>query len=52
VQLIDADGRILKWVDVNQDTLKLDLDLFASGIYYVNMRFTDGIQVTNLVVKE
>jgi hypothetical protein len=52
VQLIDADGRILKRVDVNQDTLQLDLDLLASGIYYVNMRFTDGTQVTNLVVKE
>ncbi|MCH2021422.1 MAG: T9SS type A sorting domain-containing protein [Saprospiraceae bacterium] len=49
--LFNALGVQLELFNINDTIIKLDLKNFASGIYFVGMKFTDGSSLTRRVVK-
>lgn len=51
LELIDYQGRIIKKIDVNSSTYKLDMSSFPAGIYIIQLKSADGNYVQK-VVKE
>lgn len=52
VRLLDASGRILETVRTKDNGHRLGLGSYRSGLYFVQVMFTDGTHVTKPVVKQ
>jgi beta-glucanase (GH16 family) len=53
ISLVDASGRrVLQQSNIHQSDAKINVQTLVAGVYFINVQFTDAVQVTKKFVKQ